>query len=322
MKNEFGGHSAKTPGDESKRFLREKTNRSNYNFVPESFLINQARGKRNGRWTIEEHERFIEGVFKHGNNWKGISEVIKTRTCPQARSHGQKFFTKLKKITFEALDKEQMNVRDLHDKALTLCEKDLEQLKINLVQAHVSFEKMEENKNELILIEDKEIIYDSNLYYEELNLEMDNSYQIQSPLKSKNLNSKIIKNKKSPLKKSSTLTSAAGKEYTDKSDNEEEFCENSNLSSFKKSKEEETEKPFFLNYKEEEPDNRKNDKYYDMMKNRLSSYAKERGEINQSVVICGKKILDNINNENFGEILYQKLYNYQDEVCLDNFCKH
>lgn len=50
-----------------------------------------------GRWTREEHELFLEGLKKHGREWKKVAEKITTRTSAQIRSHAQKYFTKLAK---------------------------------------------------------------------------------------------------------------------------------------------------------------------------------------------------------------------------------
>lgn len=50
-----------------------------------------------GRWTHEEHVKFIEAMFLYGNEWKRVQEHIKTRSSTQARSHAQKFFIRLKK---------------------------------------------------------------------------------------------------------------------------------------------------------------------------------------------------------------------------------
>ena len=52
---------------------------------------------QSGKWTEEEHEKFIEGILLYGNEWKKVQEIIKTRSSAQARSHGQKFFLKIKK---------------------------------------------------------------------------------------------------------------------------------------------------------------------------------------------------------------------------------
>ncbi|OMJ73877.1 hypothetical protein SteCoe_27325 [Stentor coeruleus] len=45
-----------------------------------------------GRWTKAEHRKFLEGLKIHGRNWKLISDIIKTRSSTQVRSHAQKYF--------------------------------------------------------------------------------------------------------------------------------------------------------------------------------------------------------------------------------------
>ena len=48
--------------------------------------------EKSGRWTRAEHRKFLEGLKVHGRNWKKISEIIRTRTSTQVRSHAQKHF--------------------------------------------------------------------------------------------------------------------------------------------------------------------------------------------------------------------------------------
>jgi len=50
-----------------------------------------------GRWTKDEHFRFLEALKYFGKEWKKVQEHVKTRTSTQARSHAQKFFYKLEK---------------------------------------------------------------------------------------------------------------------------------------------------------------------------------------------------------------------------------
>ena len=50
-----------------------------------------------GRWSNEEHQKFIEGIINYGNEWKRVQSIIKTRSSTQARSHAQKFFLRMKK---------------------------------------------------------------------------------------------------------------------------------------------------------------------------------------------------------------------------------
>ena len=49
-----------------------------------------------GRWSKEEHEKFLEGIVLYGINWKKVKTLIGTRTSIQVRSHAQKFFYKMK----------------------------------------------------------------------------------------------------------------------------------------------------------------------------------------------------------------------------------
>jgi len=53
--------------------------------------------KSSGRWTKEEHQKFIEGLRIYGKNWKKVEDYVGTRTGAQIRSHAQKFFNRLEK---------------------------------------------------------------------------------------------------------------------------------------------------------------------------------------------------------------------------------
>lgn len=53
--------------------------------------------KATGRWTKEEHQRFIEGLKKFGKNWKQVEDYVGTRSGAQIRSHAQKFFNRLER---------------------------------------------------------------------------------------------------------------------------------------------------------------------------------------------------------------------------------
>mmetsp|Transcript_62936 Transcript_62936/g.73240 ORF Transcript_62936/g.73240 Transcript_62936/m.73240 type:complete len:273 (-) Transcript_62936:326-1144(-) len=51
----------------------------------------------NGRWTKEEHQRFVDAIKIHGKNWKKVEEYVGSRNGAQVRSHAQKYFLKLEK---------------------------------------------------------------------------------------------------------------------------------------------------------------------------------------------------------------------------------
>ena len=48
-----------------------------------------------GRWTKEEHKRFLYALDVYGKNWKKVQECVGTRTTTQTRSHAQKYFAKM-----------------------------------------------------------------------------------------------------------------------------------------------------------------------------------------------------------------------------------
>jgi SHAQKYF class myb-like DNA-binding protein len=52
---------------------------------------------KHGRWTIEEHQLFLEGINKFGREWDKVQSVVKTRSLAQIRSHAQKYFLKVSK---------------------------------------------------------------------------------------------------------------------------------------------------------------------------------------------------------------------------------
>jgi SHAQKYF class myb-like DNA-binding protein len=71
--------------------------------------------KTTGRWTKEEHQRFIEGLKKFGKNWKQVEEFVGTRNGTQIRSHAQKFFLRLERETSFSFDGDEANLNS--DKA-------------------------------------------------------------------------------------------------------------------------------------------------------------------------------------------------------------
>jgi len=54
-------------------------------------------GQSTGRWTVNEHRAFLEGLRECGREWKKVALRIPTRTSAQIRSHAQKYFSKLQR---------------------------------------------------------------------------------------------------------------------------------------------------------------------------------------------------------------------------------
>mmetsp|Transcript_10530 Transcript_10530/g.15770 ORF Transcript_10530/g.15770 Transcript_10530/m.15770 type:complete len:136 (+) Transcript_10530:412-819(+) len=52
-----------------------------------------------GRWTNEEHEKFLEALSLYGKDWKRIQKVVGSRSSIQVKSHAQKYFDKISKET-------------------------------------------------------------------------------------------------------------------------------------------------------------------------------------------------------------------------------
>lgn len=62
---------------------------------------NGADSIRGGRWSSEEHERFLAGFRIHGHKWKRVQQVVRTRSVTQVRTHAQKYLLKLAKLKGE-----------------------------------------------------------------------------------------------------------------------------------------------------------------------------------------------------------------------------
>ena len=73
------------------------TDKKNTNNDQENDINNNSQF-HTGRWTEEEHRKFIDGILEYGNEWKKVQQIIKTRSSTQARSHAQKFFLRVKKV--------------------------------------------------------------------------------------------------------------------------------------------------------------------------------------------------------------------------------
>lgn len=60
--------------------------------------LKQREGNAEGRWSEDEHQRFLEAHRLYGKDWRKIERHIGTRSAAQARSHAQKYFRRLNRI--------------------------------------------------------------------------------------------------------------------------------------------------------------------------------------------------------------------------------
>ncbi len=67
-----------------KRLRKHKTNKKKHQKPRKAYGT--------GRWSDEEHKKFIEAIEKYGNVWTKVEAYVKTRSCAQIRSHCQKYF--------------------------------------------------------------------------------------------------------------------------------------------------------------------------------------------------------------------------------------
>lgn len=69
---------------------------SNMKALPGSYSSLARHYKGNvGRWKVEEHIKFLQGLKLHGKNWKQVEKFVQSRNGPQIRSHAQKFFKRI-----------------------------------------------------------------------------------------------------------------------------------------------------------------------------------------------------------------------------------
>lgn len=94
-----------------------------------------------GRWSLEEHKRFIEAILQYGNDWRLVQSLIGSRSSSQARSHAQKFFMKIKETSILdlELDFSKNTIKELQEIASKIDHEQLQKTKTAL--STVAFEK-------------------------------------------------------------------------------------------------------------------------------------------------------------------------------------
>jgi SHAQKYF class myb-like DNA-binding protein len=56
-------------------------------------------GRRTNLWSVEEHERFLEGLHRFPRGpWKQVAAVVRTKTVRQTMTHAQKYRQKIERM--------------------------------------------------------------------------------------------------------------------------------------------------------------------------------------------------------------------------------
>jgi hypothetical protein len=92
-----------------------------------------------GKWSLKEHLQFILGIIKNGNDWKETQCFVRTRSCPQARSHAQKFFAKLLKSRKDGIARKFSNVLTFKEECPTMEENQFRKLLVILSETHLGY---------------------------------------------------------------------------------------------------------------------------------------------------------------------------------------
>ena len=109
-----------------------------------------------GRWSQNEHKKFLEAIIKYGNDWKEIQKYIGTRSSSQARSHAQKFFIKLKQDQSKSklsnvIDYSNSSIKAFHDTLQSLDgdkkQKIIKELENVVFDKQVSFTRRRRSNN-------------------------------------------------------------------------------------------------------------------------------------------------------------------------------
>ena len=83
---------------EKQRICSKKKLFQAYKLFYKDDSIENTNGANGGRWSYEEHIKFIESFVNYGKKWNIIQKYIGTRSCKQIISHAQKFFLRLKRL--------------------------------------------------------------------------------------------------------------------------------------------------------------------------------------------------------------------------------
>jgi SHAQKYF class myb-like DNA-binding protein len=159
--------------EKNEKKVKSKNNKKIFNTFDYNILDgsnpDDKTGKEEGRWTYEEHLKFIEAIIKYGKKWKDIQNYIGSRCTSQIRSHAQKFFIKLKKMKENKFNYnfDGPNINSLFDIINILIEKNHKsdtEIKNILISLSKMLTKKEKKKLFIInnTLKEKELIIEIN----------------------------------------------------------------------------------------------------------------------------------------------------------------
>ena len=105
-----------TEKNESSAKLPQKTVKKLFSIIDYNLFDDLEKGDINeGRWSSEEHIKFIKAFVYFGKKYRLIQKYISSRNCHQIRSHAQKFVLRIKSLKSKDYDFSNDNIKSLSD---------------------------------------------------------------------------------------------------------------------------------------------------------------------------------------------------------------
>ena len=105
-----------TEKNESSAKRPQKTVKKLFSIIDYNLFDDLEKGDINeGRWSSEEHIKFIKAFVYFGKKYKLIQKYISSRNCHQIRSHAQKFVLRIKSLKNQDYDFSNDNINSLSD---------------------------------------------------------------------------------------------------------------------------------------------------------------------------------------------------------------
>mmetsp|Transcript_46791 Transcript_46791/g.68407 ORF Transcript_46791/g.68407 Transcript_46791/m.68407 type:complete len:311 (-) Transcript_46791:284-1216(-) len=86
-----------SPGNNDSRAQQNPSQQHHMDFAGAADEEEDDHAFNTGRWSTDEHRRFIEALAIHGKNWNAVAEYVQSRSQVQVRTHAQKYYLKIAK---------------------------------------------------------------------------------------------------------------------------------------------------------------------------------------------------------------------------------